>query len=224
MNTTEKWQELRDRLVLATLDHVPFDGWSPHALQAAARDEGLDPTICERLFPGGPLEAIDHFTDLADRRLVMTAEAVDLGGMRRSERIRWLIRHRIDAWADQRESVRRAVTFLTLPTHGRVAVRSGWRTADTVWYAAGDAAADFSYYTKRATLAAVYTATLLYWLQDESEGFADSWSFLDRRLADALKFTQLRTSVEKKVGQLPNPLQLLLTRAGAKRRFGIRRA
>jgi ubiquinone biosynthesis protein COQ9 len=224
MSDAEKWRDLRDRLVLATLAHVPFEGWSPRALQDAAKDEGLDPTISERLFPGGPLEAIDHFADLADRRLIATLGAVDLGGMRRSERIRWLIRQRIEAWADHRESVRRAVTFLSLPAHGHVAARSGWRTADALWHAAGDAATDFSYYTKRATLAAVYTATLLYWLQDESEGFADSWAFLDRRLADALKFTRFRSNLEKRIGQLPNPVQLLLTRTGAKRRFGVRQA
>jgi ubiquinone biosynthesis protein COQ9 len=224
MSNAEKWQDLRDQLVLATLAHVPFEGWSPRALREAAKDQGLDPTIGERLFPGGPLDAIEHFADLADRRLMMTASAVDLGGMRRSERIRWLIRHRIEAWADQREAVRRAVTFLSLPSNARVAVRSGWRTADTLWHAAGDAAADFSYYTKRATLAGVYTATLLYWLQDDSDGFADSWAFLDRRLADALNFAQLRMKVQKRVEQLPNPLQLLLSRVGAKRRFGVRQA
>ncbi|PKU26299.1 COQ9 family protein [Telmatospirillum siberiense] len=222
MSNAEKWRDLRDQLVLATLDQVPFEGWSPRALQEAAKDLALDPTIAERLFPGGALEAIDHFTDLADRRLLEVAAANDLAGMRRSERIRWLIRQRIEAWAGHRESVRRAVTFLTLPTHGHIAARSSWRTADTIWYASGDAATDFSYYTKRATVAAVYTGTLLYWLQDDSEDFADSWAFLDRRLADALKVTRLRTTVEKRLGQLPNPVRLFLTRAGEKRRFGIR--
>jgi ubiquinone biosynthesis protein COQ9 len=224
MSSAEKWRDLQDQLVLATLAQIPFEGWSPRALREAAKEQGLDPTISERLFPGGPLEAIDHFSDLADRRLIETAAAVDLGGMRRSDRIRWLIRQRIEAWADQRESVRRAVTFLTLPTHGHIGARSGWRTADAIWYAAGDVATDFSYYSKRASLAAVYTATLLYWLQDESEGFADSWAFLDRRLGDALKFTQFRTRLGKRLSQLPNPVQLLLSRAGEKRRFGIRQA
>lgn len=222
MSNTEKWRDLRDRLVLASLAQVPFEGWSPRALREAAKDLQLDPTISERLFPGGPLEAIDHFTDLADRRLLEAASEADLAAMSRTERIRWLIRQRIEAWVGHRESVRRAVTFLTMPTHGHIAARSGWRTADAIWYASGDAATDFSYYTKRATVAAVYTATLLYWLQDDSEDSADSWAFLDRRLADALKVTRLRTKVEKRLGQLPNPVRLLLTRAGEKRRFGIR--
>jgi ubiquinone biosynthesis protein COQ9 len=222
MSNAEKWQDLRDRLVMATLAHVPFEGWSPRALMEAAKDEGLDPTICERLFPNGSLDAIDHFSDLADRRLLAAVADVKLEGMRLSERVRWLIKRRIEAWTDQRESVRRAVTFLTMPGHGRVAAHSGWRTADTIWYAAGDVATDFSYYTKRVTLSAVYTATLLYWLQDESEGCADSWAFLDRRLSDALKVTRLRVAVQKRVGHLPNPIQMLLAKAGAKRRFGVR--
>ncbi|MDR3439510.1 COQ9 family protein [Telmatospirillum sp.] len=221
MSEAEKLQELRDRLVLAALGQVPFEGWSQRALQEAAKDLELDPSIGERLFPGGVVEAVGHFSDLADRRMIEAAVAADLSAKRLSDRIRWLIRYRIEAWADQRESVRRAVTYLTLPGHGKVAVQAGWRTADAIWFAAGDKATDFSYYTKRATLTGVFTATLLYWLQDESEEFADSWGFLDRRLADALRFTRFRSSLQKRMAKCSNPLQLLGMRAGARRRFGV---
>ena len=37
-------------------------------------------------------------------------------------------------------------------------------------------------------LAGVYGATLLFWLNDESEGHAKTWAFLDRRLAEVIKF------------------------------------
>ena len=54
---------------------------------------------------------------------------------------------------------------------GRAVAASGFvplsactaRTVDAIWHAAGDRSADFSWYTKRAILAAVYTATVLYW-------------------------------------------------------------
>ena len=36
----------------------------------------------------------------------------------------------------------------------------------------------------RATLAAVYTATELYYLTDQSAGYEDTWAFLERRLAE----------------------------------------
>ncbi len=224
MSEIESMDDIKDRLVLAALNHVPFEGWSPRALREGAKDAGFDATMSERAFPGGAIEAIDHFTILADRRMVEAAKAAELEGFRRSERIRWLVRQRIEPWADHRESVRRAVTFLTLPIHSKTALLASWRMADAMWNAAGDGAADFSYYTKRITLMAVYSATLLYWLTDESEGFAESWAFLDRRLADALKVTRFRIGARKRMEQLPNPLRLLMAKASGKRRFGVKQS
>jgi ubiquinone biosynthesis protein COQ9 len=53
-----------------------------------------------------------------------------------------------------------------------------------MWYAAGDRSADFSWYTRRATLAAVYTATLAFWLGPRAPDMEEALAFLDRRLAD----------------------------------------
>ena len=56
------------------------------------------------------------------------------------------------------------------------------RTADSVWAAAGDTSADISWYTRRASLAALYAATLAYWLR-EPEDTPAALDFLDRRMA-----------------------------------------
>jgi ubiquinone biosynthesis protein COQ9 len=53
-----------------------------------------------------------------------------------------------------------------------------------MWYAAGDSSADFSWYTRRASLGAIYAATLAYWLRDDDPDTTDAMAFLDRRLAD----------------------------------------
>ena len=47
-------------------------------------------------------------------------------------------------------------------------------TVDAIWYAAGDSATDFNFYTKRGLLAAVYGATMLYWLDDRSPDCTDT--------------------------------------------------
>ncbi|KAF0220146.1 MAG: hypothetical protein FD176_3397, partial [Rhodospirillaceae bacterium] len=64
---------------------------------------------------------------------------------------------------------------------------------------------DFSWYTRRATLTAVYAATLLYWLDDASEDCADTWAFLDRRLADVGRVTKARQNLTKWLTSLPKP-------------------
>jgi len=55
---------------------------------------------------------------------------------------------------------------------------------DAIWFAAGDRSADWAWYSKRAILAAIYTATLLFWLHEDGEDDAATLAFLDRRLAD----------------------------------------
>jgi hypothetical protein len=53
------------------------------------------------------------------------------------------------------------VGVLAWPGNAALAARCIGRTIDALWHAAGDRAADFSWYTKRATLAGVYAATPL---------------------------------------------------------------
>ena len=108
-----------------------------------------------------------------------------------------------------REAVRRALSVLALPPHALLAVRLLYETVDAIWYAAGDAATDFSFYTKRATLAGIYTATLLYWLEDRSEGYTATQAFLDRRLAELRQLTEARRRFEAAATRLPNPARLL---------------
>ena len=70
-------------------------------------------------------------------------------------------------------------------------------------------ATDFNFYTKRGLLAAVYSSTLLVWLDDRSEGCADTWAFLDRRIANVMKVPKIQARLEEAFSRLPNPLSAL---------------
>ena len=219
-------RETKDALILAVLPEVPFSGWSRAALVQAARTAGFDASMAERAFPGGVAEAVLHFVDLADRRLADAAEKDGLVGLRLTGRIRWLIRHRLEAWTEHREAVRRAGVILSLPGNVGRAARATWATADLMWHLAGDEAVDFSYYTKRASLSAVYSATLLCWMADESEGAAETWDFLDRRLADLSHLPRMVAGAKKKVEGVTRPLERMLAAATRKmdsRHFGVKR-
>ena len=91
----------------------------------------------------------------------------------------------------QRDAVRRAAALLALPGNALLAARCTARTVDAIWFAAGDTSADFSWYTKRALLAGVYSSTLLYWLSPGAtpEG---TQAFIDRRLAGVARIGKLR--------------------------------
>jgi len=219
-------QDTKDALIIAVLPEIPFSGWSMAALQQAARTAGLDASMAERAFPGGVAEAVLQFIDLGDRRMVEDAAKDGLAGLRLTGRIRWLIRHRLEAWAEHREAIRRASVILSLPGNMAKATRATWATVDRMWHAAGDEAVDFSYYTKRASLSAIYSATLLCWMSDDSDGAAETWAFLDRRLADLALLPKVIADAKKRVEGVTKPLKTILATANRRRNgrsFGVKR-
>ena len=199
-------EETRDRIIEATLAHVPFDGWTRRALAAGVADAGLTPEWTRRAFPGGVIEAAGHFAQYTDRRMLAALEHRDLGALRVRERIATAVRVRLELNAPHREAIRRLLSYLALPHNAGVAMRATYRTVDAIWRAAGDEATDFNFYTKRGLLAAVYGSTVLFWLADRSEGQADTWAFLDRRIADVMAVPKLQARLKKMLGSLPLPV------------------
>jgi len=194
----------KDALLLAALEHVAFDGWSRGALMAAARDLDLEPTTARRLFPRGAESMLDAFDDWADRQMLARLEGEDLERLRVRDKIAGSVRARIEVLAPYREATWRALAARSLPNTAFGGFQNLWRTVDRMWLAAGDTKADgAAVYTKRATLAAIYTATLLYWLEDTSLDQEDTWSFLDRRIDGVMRFQQLRERAARIGRRLP---------------------
>lgn len=195
----------RDAAILAMLAHVPFDGWSLRALRQGLADIGAPLDDADLLFPGGAVDLVTCFCDLADRHMEQAAAATDMAGTRLPARVRAVIVLRLEQNRPHKEAIRRALSVLTLRGRAGAAAGCTARTVDAIWHAAGDASADFSWYTKRAILASVYTATLLFWLRDTSEEDSETLAFLDRRLAGVGGIGKLRKRAEAMLGRLaPN--------------------
>ncbi len=198
--------ELRPRLVAAMLPDVPFDGWTALARDAAAYAQGVDRDIAAMALPDSAA-MVDAYIAHADT--LMVAAMGDVSGLKVRDRIRLALRSRLEAASADREAVRRALAVLAQPQHAGLAARSLWRTADTMWRAAGDTATDFNHYSKRAILGAVYSASLLYWLDDDSDDHEATWAFIDRRIDSIMKFEKTKASAKKAMAWMPNPARFL---------------
>lgn len=201
--------ELRPLLGAALPVHAAFDGWSDTALAAAAADVGIPPDRARLVFPGGAAQMIDAWIAAADAQLAAALPAETLAGLKIRARIALLVRTRIEQAAGHREAVRRALSVLALPQNLGLAARTLWRTADVMWRLAGDTATDFNHYSKRLILGGVYSSTLLVWLDDESEGYADTWSFLDRRIEGVMQFEKVKARWREQRQYLPDPARFL---------------
>jgi ubiquinone biosynthesis protein COQ9 len=205
-------EALREKLIDAAIAHVPFDGWGDKALAAAARDLGIDPALVHNAFPGGGIEMIEFHSRLADRRMVADFEQADTTGLKLREKVALAVRLRLSANTAHREAIRRALTILALPLHAALAARLLYRTVDAIWYGLGDKSTDYNFYTKRVLLAGVYSATLLYWINDKSAENAETWAFVDRRIAEVMLIPQAMGRLGKLARKLPDPFRLLRRR------------
>ena len=204
----ERFEKERRALLAALLDQVPFDGWTDTAMAAAAEQAGLDAEFPHRAFPRGALDAIDYFNRIADADMAAALAEEDLEAMRVRDRIALAVRVRLEQNAGHRDAVRRGLMVLSFPPNGPVGMRILYRTVDAIWRAAGDTATDFNFYTKRGLLAGVYSATVVYWLNDSSEDFSRTWRFLERRIDETMQIPKAAQRLKESLGRLPDPLGL----------------
>lgn len=181
--------EIKKQIIKRALVHVPFDGWSQDILERAAVEEGLDSSYGWRLFPQGTLEAVAFWSDLLDQEMLQTLPSPET--LRVREKVTLAVRTRLTLLAPYREAARKTATYLSLPHHMGKASRLLYETVNKIWYYAGDTSTDYNFYTKRALLAWVYSSTFLYWLRDHSDGWENTWAFLDRRIEEVLTLPKL---------------------------------
>ncbi|WP_299613136.1 COQ9 family protein [uncultured Tateyamaria sp.] len=190
---TQTPSELIDRLLDAALMHVPFDGWSEVTFKAATRDADIDMVMARAMCPRGAVDLSLAYHARGDAAMVKRLHSDDLPDRFR-DKIAAGVRFRIEAVTDK-EAVRRGTTLFALPMHAADGARAIWGTADKIWTALGDTSDDVNWYTKRATLSGVYSATVLYWLGDDSTDNQATWAFLDRRIDDVMQIEKVKAQV-----------------------------
>ncbi len=180
----------QDKLLDAALTHAVFDGWSERTLAAARVDCGMTEAEARAIFPRGAVDMALAYHERGDRQMVAALAEEDLSAMRFRDRIGHAVRLRLEL-ADK-DLVRRGLSLFALPQHAADGSKALWRTADLIWTALGDTSRDINWYTKRATLSAVHSSTVLFWLGDTSEGHEATWAFLDRRIENVMQFEKAK--------------------------------
>lgn len=181
-------------LLEAALAHVPFEGWTDAALRGACRDTGIEPALAHVFYPRGGPDLALAFSARCDREMRRRLAATDLSALRFRERVATAVRLRIEAIGD-RELLRRSMTLFAMPQNAAAGTQALWDSADAIWTALGDSSDDVNWYTKRATLSGVISATLLYWLGDDSPGAVRTWAFLDRRIENVMQIETVKGKV-----------------------------
>ena len=187
-------ETIRLKLALAVGEHAAFDGWTQKAVDAAAKQLGIDQAQARLAYPKGQAEMVDTYIQGVDAAMEARFTPDVIAAMKIRDRIRALIWFRLETMAPAREAVRTGLSIFAMPQNVALGARIGWRSADLMWRIAGDTATDYNHYSKRLILSGVYGSTLLAWLEDQGEGWSETSAFLDRRLAGVMRFEKWKAA------------------------------
>jgi len=196
--------EIRVALAPVIGRHAGFDGWSEAAVHAAADGMGVDRDVAMLAFKGKAIDMIDAWVEGVDLELARRLPLETLNAMKIRDRITALVATRLEIMAPDRESLRRALAIMAMPLNLARAAKMGWRSADRMWRLAGDTATDLNHYTKRMTLSAVYGSTLSVFVNDDSENFADTRAFLDRRIDNVMQIEKVKYQAKQRKDYTPS--------------------
>jgi len=206
--------ELRVALAPDIAASAIFDGWNETALEAAAEMAGCDVDVARLAFPAKPLngramDMIEAWITSVDQEMEAEWPPERLAELKIRERIYELVAFRLKAVEDIDEAVRRAMSIMAMPQNAPRALQIGWRSADIMWRLAGDTATDYNHYTKRAILAGIYSATLAFFINDDSEGKEKSYEFLERRIDGVMRFEKVKSKFTNRDVELPSLTRFL---------------
>ena len=169
-------RQIKIDLIRAMLTHVPFDGWTWEAMEHGAIDISFEKKktpssrieIFKDLFKNGSIDFIKVFSEMIDLEVKQNYDLIDPKPERVPEKIKKIIMIRLNLCQKYKEAVRSSISLSAIPVNTKLSLNILYRTCNSIWRIAGDKSTDFSFYTRRLSLAAVYTSTLLFWLNDKS--------------------------------------------------------
>ncbi|KYN12895.1 Ubiquinone biosynthesis protein COQ9, mitochondrial [Trachymyrmex cornetzi] len=203
-NDEEYENNIKLKILGASLKFVPDVGWSKQAISAGAESIGY-PGVIHGLFPKGSAALVEYFYSMCNRELndILEKEALavkaDSSSSQKTpeQQVRDAVEIRLRMVIPYKKTWPQAMAIMSLPPNVLTALANLLILVDDICYYAGDRSVDINWYARRMILATIYKATELYMLQDKSEDHKETWLFLERRLKDILQIqTMLSSSVK----------------------------
>ncbi len=182
----ERQARIQQELLTSALEIAPKTGWGAHMLQEVSIAAGHPPHMAKLMFIEGAAGMVLLLNKQIDEQLAKEIAKLDLASMKIRDRIHTALCLRLELANEHKQAIIRSMTFMVLPHNLSYASGIIWRTADTIWNSISDNDPNFSHYTKRATLATVQSAAMIYWSGDKSDDMTETRAFISRRLNDVM--------------------------------------
>jgi ubiquinone biosynthesis protein COQ9 len=190
---------VRDILIDKALRHVVFDGWSDSMFSKVCLELNLSKVQAQAFFPRGGVDMALAFHERDDEIFQKAFSTVESNNPnnRVRDRIESAINFRLEVAERNKEAVRRSISVLTTPIYISEGGRALWNTSDNIWNSIGDNGYNLNWYSKRLILSSVYSAVLIFWLEDHSENFVETRAFVRRRISDVMTVERVKGIIKQ---------------------------
>ena len=192
-------QKLAHAVIDAALKHVVFDGWSDQTLKKVCLELKLSEHKAYQIFKRGGVDLALAFHKRDDEQFQAQFALSEFNkpDQRIRDRIQSAINSRLDIASKNKEAVKRSMSLLTSPLYLPDGTKALWSTSDIIWTAIGDESDDLNWYSKRLILSSVYSAVMIFWVEDESENFSATKDFVKRRISDVMEIERFKSTFKK---------------------------
>ena len=188
----------KKKILNLILAKVCDTGWSKESIQVAAEQSKFSFDEVMTAFDNDIGEIVKFFNRCVDEEMVSGLRR----GVKKKHSIRGQIKKaillRLRILSRNKKAFKNTMAYLSFPQNLTLSLDLLYSTADSIWRSIGDKSTDFNFYTKRILLSGIYLPTLLFWIEDRSDGFRDTSAFIDRRIENIMHIQKLRGALKDK--------------------------
>ncbi len=166
--------EKQREIFLKILKQAESTGWNEVSFNKA--DNGY-----RVYFPQGVKSVLRYFVKFANEQTDKQINKSELDKMGLSGKIKYIYECRVKALTAHKGAIKKLVSLYKTPKYIPIKIENTYNSVDYFWKTASDESIYFDYYTKRASLAGIYVASQLYWINHSDE---DAVEFFAKRIDD----------------------------------------
>jgi len=180
-------EKLKSKFLKTALELLPLYGLSDELLTETEKQ-----TSFSNVFPSIK-DLVEYHLENNDVLMLKELKKQEKKNLKIRDKIKAAILIRFSL--NDREIITEIAKFLLKPQNADLAFKSLAKTCDEIWIFAGDNSADFNYYTKRGLLAAIYSATLAYYIKKTDITNEDLEKFINNRISNILELGSFKDKI-----------------------------
>ena len=185
-----KLNKVRKEILSEAKPYVIKHGWNKKMFNEVVKNSRYDSSFVLNLFPEGFISLIQLYLNEINNQMNEESKKLNLIRLKVHERIKELCILRFKIMIKEKKLITKTFFYLLLPGNYSFCLRNLYKTVDQIWFLAGDSSTDFNFYSKRAILASIYSATILHFINNDN--LEETLSLLNKQLKKVSKIPQIK--------------------------------